>query len=270
MAYEAVERQADYMVARKHGLFLWRKWNSFLPLIFAAEIFFFCSLTALRHSEGHLTKGQAAGVYSLCAMLTIWGVVATLMTNAGWFSSDAVLKTFPGFWIPALPLLVIALGMSSEDARIGMVRIVQWSRPSWFVGLQCVRVLAIGSLVKWHQGLFPPILAKFVAIPDTIYGFSALVMLMLELSEDVEVTKQAYIVWNVLGILAVWPVGCFAISADMPGPLQILRTQFPPNLVVLQLPLALGPLLVVPILLGTNLLVACVYYWEEGKERSVF
>eukprot|EP00469_Lotharella_globosa_P009822 CAMPEP_0167787928 /NCGR_PEP_ID=MMETSP0111_2-20121227/9720_1 /TAXON_ID=91324 /ORGANISM="Lotharella globosa, Strain CCCM811" /LENGTH=260 /DNA_ID=CAMNT_0007679675 /DNA_START=33 /DNA_END=812 /DNA_ORIENTATION=+ len=260
MAYGAVERQ-DYKVARKHGLFLWRKWNSFLPYIFAAEIAFFCALAALRRSEGQLSLGQVTGVYALCATMTVWAIIATLMANKGWFSSDAVLKSFPGFWIPALPLTIVGLGMCFEDVRSGLVRIVQWTHPAYFVGLQCVRILAIESLVKWYQGLFPPILAKFVAIPDTIFGFSAWVMLMLELSEDVTVSRQTYVIWNVLGILAVVPVGCFAISADMPGPLQILWRQFPPNLVVLQLPLALGPLIVIPILLGTNLLVAAVYYW---------
>lgn len=76
-----------------------------------------------------------------------------------------ILKSLPIVWL-VLPMVTVLFLMIPFSLRWNVVmKMVNHCSRTGFVALQAVRILAVGSLIKWKMGLFPAVFALGTASP---------------------------------------------------------------------------------------------------------
>jgi hypothetical protein len=144
------------------------------------------------------------------------------------------------------PLMTVGIQMSLFGLHWDAVmRIVDHTPDKVFVGLQAIRVLAIGSIIiKWRHG---------IAFPDLLFGCSAWCLLLTQ-PEKIDPTRL--LIWNVIvGFLFIVPFGSWAIVLLGMASTRLNASR---NYLVFEYPHDFGsPGVVVPtILLSWNAVVA--------------
>merc|ERR1712217_823716 len=105
------------------------------------------------------------------------------------------LKYLPGFWGTTVPWIIASVLAAIFPGFLSSLIIAVQSTPRLvFVGIQCMRILAVLSIIKARQGLFPPILARTLAWPDLLFGISAWCVLALELF-GIPLTATSFAMW---------------------------------------------------------------------------
>jgi hypothetical protein len=232
----------------KHDL---KKKLSLLPFIFAIEIIFALGVIWTCFSAGVISARDAAFL-TLCPLLQfIWGAAAIYLgSEYQYFARDKMLRSFPMVILPIAPAVIqIAVFMARWDAVSAML---DWLPRSTFVGLHTLRVLAVGSLIKWYWGIFPAAFAGLTALPDFLFGTSA-VWLLTQHSDWMQ-TDAFLFWWNVVGFLIILPFGVFVVQLGM-EPTQFYRSKVSYK-TLFEYPMVLGPIIVVPTLLSWNATVA--------------
>jgi len=253
--------------AKRAPLFSYANWASFLLPIYTLQLYFFVSLVLEHGSDGTIREDHTHLLLMLPALTIIWAVIAILLAHTGVLSADVVMRAFPGFWVPLLPMLSMLPVLAVPQAREGLKRMVIHTYPERFIALQCGRMLALRLHVEYLHGRFPRRLMLWLATPNAFFGMSAcgLYYLQSKASRDVagfeDISLKVLGVWNVVGVLAIVPVASLAISSGRQEDRQAHKVLF-------RLPLALGPTLVLPLFIAYNALVAWVYLtWEYEESR---
>jgi len=187
-----------------------------------------------------------------CALWTAWYFVVRALARRGLLEKHVRLARLPMFWPPVPWVIIAGLAAAWPGFLPALVVAVQSAPRLGLIGMQCIRVLAIMSIIKARQGLFPPVLARLLAWPDLVFGVSAWVVLALHL-RGVALSPGAFAAWNLGGILAIMPVGQLAFSVEALG---LVGVQDPPSEVMLRLPMVWGPTTVVPLMLVLNAITA--------------
>jgi hypothetical protein len=238
---------------------------SLLHFIFAIQTLFTCS--AIYGSfRDQVISFRDACVFALDPLLLIFLMIGCsyLGSSRQFFQRESILQSFPIFWLPAFaaaaPLLIF--GSRPAALKAFLDHLSPWS----LVGLQAIRFLAVGSLIKWYLGVFPWAFACLTAFPDMLFGLSAAYLSMAQPAEWFETDKGLYTflaVWNLLGFSIIAPVGAIVLQLGM------LPTKFyhstVPNAAVFEYPMVLGPAIVVPTLLSWNIIVAM---WALQKRNE--
>mmetsp|Transcript_3345 Transcript_3345/g.8030 ORF Transcript_3345/g.8030 Transcript_3345/m.8030 type:complete len:304 (+) Transcript_3345:60-971(+) len=227
------------------------KYVGFLPLIFTVQMCFFASRAIDGMVSGLITSHGGLAILLACVLWTAWYLVVRALAKRDLIEKYVKLRYLPMFWPPVPWVIVAGLAALAPDFLPSLIAAVGTPRLG-IICMQCIRILAVMSIIKARQGLFPPLLARLLAWPDLIFGISAWLVLGLHLG-GLELSHTAFAAWNLCGILAIIPVGTFSFS--MPA-LGFAEPQSPPVEVMTRLPLVWGPSTVVPLFLVISAIAA--------------
>lgn len=215
-----------------------------IPFLFLAQCLF------VYFVAGRVDAQSTA--YKLIFPLLAWGVLSAILALTGVYDSQAFLSLLPGFWINAVPFVIVAAVMlAAPGTRTDLANIAAQTPHHWFVAIQILRISALGTLVKTVAGEFPEHIELSVGLTDLAFGFSALYV--YRLVKNSKLSADALVMWHLVGILLlVIPAG-MSIQAGLPGPLQTFTTP-PTSEVLFDFPMVLAPSLVVPGFLLLNVL----------------
>jgi hypothetical protein len=203
-------------------------------------------------AAGTVSRPAAWWVGAMLAALAAWGVLSSILAINGAYRSSWFISSWGGTWLPFVPVLLMMIPlMVSSAARQGVVALIDATPPHRLALFQGIRILAVGGLIKAWMGVFSAYFAIYVAIPDVLFGISALFMARMIRRKRVGTGVVA--LWHLLGAFIIVPVGVALIQLGMPGPVRIF-TAMPSILTIFDFPMVLAPTLVVPIFVMLNLL----------------
>jgi hypothetical protein len=128
-----------------------------------------------------------------------------------------------------------------------------------------LRVLAIGGIIKGYTGEFSLFFAKFVGVPDFLYGVATLIAAYL-IYKGVWKEKSAIII-NLIGFIILVPFAIALINVGLPGAMYMIE-ESPSLKTIFEFPMALAPTLVVPIFAMVNLFVALRLIKRQQVENA--
>jgi len=121
------------------------------------------------------------------------------------------------------------------------------------MGFEGLRILAIGGIIKGYTGEFSPFYAKYIGIPDFLYGAMPLIAAVL-IYKGVWKERSAIII-SLIGFTIIFPFGMILINVGLPGAMYMIEEPLSLK-TIFEFPMALAPTLVVPIFVMVNLFVA--------------
>ncbi len=221
---------------------------STVPLLFAVQ------LVAIAYANHRAAKQNSAmqskWIYSVLVMLAVWGVMCTYLAFSGVYQSSGFLNAYPMLWLPIIPFLIISLPLALQPVRDSYRMLIDSTLTTWLVGVHVLRVLALGTIIKAHNGLFSQSFATYVGIPDFIFGLSAILVLWLVIKR--QISDSLLIIWSLVGVLVVIPGASIVAQKGLPG--VFYSTVETPGIETLfEFPMVLAPSLVVPLFLAFNL-----------------
>ncbi len=200
-----------------------------------------------------INKAERNRLIFLVVALLSWGGVSGFLSHEGAYVSEGFLTKAPGYWLPFIPvMIVIVLMLASRTLRDGLRKLVDGTPGHWLTGIHMVRILAVGSLIKASNGLFPEKFAWYVGIPDLVFGISA-VLITLWVGKR-HVGDDVMRAWHFTGAMVVLVPANGFMHLYMQEPLFKALFVFP---------MALAPTLIVPTLVMLNLLVV----WRLMEKR---
>lgn len=234
---------------------------SVIPFLFAV-IFPFLAFTVRRAArQGHLDRSGSRSAYFLLIVLLLWGITSSALALTGIYSSASFLALLPGVWLPLVPL-ILALGgtLIFPRLRSALRSIVDNTPQHWWMYFQALRILALGTIIKAAQGVFPAYFAFPVGIPDMLFGISALLLGFA--AHRRPLSNRLLMVWNLIGIVIILPASPL-MQMGLPGPLQFFVSE-PTAERLLDFPMVLAPSLIVPMFILLNTLIA----WRLFETRQ--
>jgi hypothetical protein len=226
-----------------------------VPLLVAISLCAAVASGRRAHSHGAISTSEVRACSLLLAVLCAWIVASSTLAVSGAYLNELVLKALPlllGFLVP-LSIVAAALWFG-PGLRSAILAIIDSLPVSWLVGVQAIRITAIGTIIKYLDGDLPGHFILPVGVPDFAVGLTALPMAWWA-SRNLANAKPILIAWNVVGASVFLSAGIL-MHASMPGPVQLF-TSGPTTHALFEFPLALVPTFLVPCFVGTHL--ACLW-----------
>ena len=220
-------------------------------LIFIIFGFLLFLIERLRRAD-RLNKSQHVWLVVLVVVLLAWGAASGYWSSRSIYVSPDFLAMAPGYWLPFVPVVIaVTLVMIAPALRQGLRILVDNTTVRWFTGIHQLRVLALGSIIKASNGLFPEKFAWYVGIPDMLFGLSAIWLTVVVLRRR-RVSDRSLLLWNLSGAMVILVPAFGFMHIYMQEPLFSALFVFP---------MALAPTFIVPVFVMLNLLV--VWRWSE-------
>jgi hypothetical protein len=143
--------------------------------------------------------------------------------------------------------------MVSKSLRQGIDQVVDQTPLYLIMGFEGLRILAIGGIYKGYIGEFSAFYAKYIGIPDFLYGVTTLIAAVL-IYRGIWKERSAIII-NLIGFIIIVPFGMILINVGLPGAMFMIE-ESPSLKTIFEFPMALAPTLVVPLFVIVNLFVA--------------
>lgn len=227
---------------------------SMLPILYLIQFVAIYTATRKTYDSGQISASQNKQIILILATLTLWGGLSTYLGMSGYYQSESFLSSLPGFWITQIAVLIVVIPwLVSKTLRQGIDAIIDQTPLHLIMAFEGLRILAIGGIIKGFRGEFAPFYAKFVGIPDFLYGVMTLIAAVL-IYKGVWKEKSAIII-NLIGFLIIVPFGMVLINVGLPGAMYMIE-ESPSLATIFEFPMALAPTLVVPIFVMVNLFVA--------------
>ncbi|MBT3017866.1 MAG: hypothetical protein KME63_19150 [Candidatus Thiodiazotropha sp. (ex Clathrolucina costata)] len=189
----------------------------------------------------------------LIGVILMWGMFIGYQSSVGRFGSEPFYNLMPGYWMPYVPVVVaLSMMLSLAPLRDGLRVLVDETPVHWLSGIHILRILALGTLLKASNDLFPQMFAWFVGGPDLLFGVSAIIVTLLARSG--RLSNRFILYWHLAGALAIVLPVAGLMHLFMVEPLFAELFMFP---------MVMAPALIVPTLVLLNLLVAWRFY-EQG------
>jgi hypothetical protein len=219
---------------------------STLPVLVAALFGGLWFLLGRLARTGVLPRREAAWLYALLLALLAWGGLNASLAGTGRYGGEAFFALLPGYWMPYVPVVLGVTGaLLVRPLRAGLSTLVAQTPAHWLTGVHAVRILALGSLIKAHMGVFPERFALYVAIPDLLFGLSALPVTAW--ARRGSLARPALLAWHL--------TGAAVIVVPVAGLMHVFMAE-PRFDALFAFPMVLAPTLAVPTLVMLNLLVA--------------
>lgn len=226
---------------------------STLPILIVAIFVFLWFLSSRVHRLGAINGSQQNWLVALLSILLVWGGFVGYQSSSGAFATEDFLSLLPGYWLPYVPVVLsISLILLVTPLRFGLRRLVDATPHHWLTGIHCLRILALGTLIKASMGLFPEKFAWFVGGVDLLFGLSAIAVTLLV--HRGRLTDGFLLVWHLIGALVIVVPVAGLMHVFMQEALFSKLFVFP---------MVLAPALVVPSFVMLNLLVA----WRLLEKR---
>lgn len=227
---------------------------SMIPLLYLAQVVAINRATQNTYDAGQINLSQRKQVGFILVVLTLWGGLSTYLGMSGYYQSDGFLSSLPGLWITQIPVLIVMIPwIISKALRQGIDEIIDKTPLYLIMSFEGLRILAIGGIIKSYTGEFSLFFAKFIGVPDFLYGVTTLIAAVL-IYKGVLKEKSAIII-NMIGFIIVAPLAMTLINMGLPGAMYMIE-ESPDLKTIFELPMALAPTLVVPIFAIVNLFVA--------------
>jgi hypothetical protein len=225
-----------------------------LPILYLIQFVAIYTATRKTYNSGQISASQNKQIILILAALTFWGGLSTYLGMSGYYQSEGFLSSLPGFWITQIPVLIVVIPwLVSKNLRQGIDAIIDRTPLYLIMAFEGLRILAIGGIIKGFRGEFSPFYAKFIGIPDFLYGVMTLIAAVL-IFKGIWKEKSAIII-NLIGFLIIVPFGTVLINVGLPGAMYMVE-ESPSLKTIFEFPMALAPTLVVPIFVMVNLFVA--------------
>ncbi len=225
-----------------------------IPFLYLMQVIAIHGAARNTYEQNQITQRQYNKIIYILVALTLWGCISVYLGMNGYYQNEGFLSSLPGFWITQAPVLIVALPwMFSKTLRKGIDRIIDYTSLHTIMLFEGLRVLAIGGIIKGYMIEFSPFYAKFIGIPDFIYGITTLIAAVL-IYKGIWKEKQAVVI-NLIGFLIIVPFGMILINVGLPGAMFMIE-ESPSLKTIFELPMALAPTLVVPVFVMVNLFVA--------------
>ena len=221
---------------------------SIIPALAAGLLLFWIFVSIRTIKLGKVRRYYAIMIPIWLSLLVTWGFYSKELADTGVYDSKAFLDTMPMLWIPLVPVAITGMMLILPSFRLAVVAIIS-SHQTAFIWLQALRVLAVGTLVKVYLGVFPVSFALAVAIPDMLFGLSAIVVARKSMHGSL--TPKCLFKWNILGLLAVLPAAPLIGQMALPGSMYYF-TSLPDGRALFDYPMVIAPSLIVPFFLIMN------------------
>ena len=211
------------------------------------------------------TAGGPATAWTLVPVLVAlfaWGILSGWFAVTGVYDDTSVLASFPGFWLPLVPIIIVVAFLAIPAVRRAILTTVDSVPAYWLTGIHILRIAALGTLVKTALGEFPLQVELAIGLTDLAYGLSAL--WITRLAAGGRISEDALVVWHLVGVALIVVPGMITIQYSLPGPMQVFDGAQSAE-VMLDYPMVLGPSLVVPVFLMFNLLGALAAYRQARR-----
>ena len=206
-------------------------------------------------SLGAISTSEVRACSILLTVLCAWIVASSTLAVSGVYLNDRALKALPLLCGFLVPVSIVAGAMWFNPVlRLGILAVVESLPLSWLIGVQAIRITAIGTIIKYLDGDLPGHFILPVGVPDFVVGLTALPMAWWA-SRNLSRAKTSLIVWNLVGASIFLSAGIL-MHVSMPGPVQFF-TSGPTTHTLFEFPLALVPTFLVPCFVGTHL--ACLW-----------
>jgi len=236
---------------------------SITAILLAIELGFVFVL-ARRSSRLPQSGIRAASIYVYLLWVTMYGIVSSILGAQGVYVSEELLKSLPGFWLPAVAVLVCVLPVIFfKNVRNGMREIVDTTPLHWFAYFHALRIGALGGAYKTFIGEFPDSFEYIVGYPDILFGISAL-WIGRKIRRG-EVSEKAFMIWNLIGFFIIIPSALVVLQLGLPGPVQVF-TSLPDARAVFTYPMSIAPMIGVPLFVLINFGVAW-RLWERRRSQ---
>ena len=182
--------------------------------------------------------------------LALWVLASSALGLAGVYLHPVALNFLPllaGFLVPTL--FVVALLWQYRSFHSAVRSLILSVPLSWLLGVHCLRITALGSILKYLDGELPAHFILPVAVPDFLVGLSAL-PLALWVSPEKPLGRWFLTAWNLAGSLVFVYAG-LALHFSVSGPLQLF-TSGPTTESIFRFPLVLVPTFLVPFFVGLH------------------
>ena len=199
-------------------------------------------------SAGDLSLGYLASVLGWNLAILSWLVFVIHSGNKGFFA-----KHTSRFSNLVGVTLVVAFSSAGffvlEPAREGLLDAVSTTSNLQLVSIHILRLLAIGTLVKYFQGQLPLHFVILGTLPDFVFAVSAVIVVILLTSGPL--TPNFLIFWHIAGLTAFLGAG-ISMFFSVPSPIRIYKTR-PDTSIVFQFPMLLAPNFTVPLFMLAHL-----------------
>lgn len=228
-----------------------------LPLLIAVVFGFLWFLVSRLHRAGILNSNQRNQMALLIGVILMWGMFIGYQSSVGRFSSEPFYNLMPGYWMPYVPVVVaVSMMLLLAPLRDGLRILVDKTPAHWLSGIHILRILALGTLLKASNDLFPQMFAWFVGGPDLLFGVSAIIVTLLARSG--RLSDRFILFWHL--------VGAFAIVLPVAGLMHLFMAEAM-FAELFMFPMVMAPALIVPTLVLLNLLVAWRFYEQGALNR---
>ncbi len=184
----------------------------------------------------------------------VWTVVFWIMAMViwlGWVMSAGKRGFFLKHtqWLSNLVGVVIVVGFAAvlfgivSVAREGLIRAAQGTTDLQLVSIHVLRLLAIGTVIKYMQGQLPRHFVLLGSLPDFLFGMSAVVVTSLAAQGLLD--QDFLFMWHNLGF-ALFAGAGVSMFFTMPSPLRLFQNK-PDASIVFQFPMLLAPNFTVPL-----------------------
>ena len=188
-------------------------------------------------------------------MLCAWIVASSILAASGVYLDERAIRVLPLLCGFLVPISIVAAALRVDPVlRSGVLSILESLPLSRLIGVQAIRITAIGTILKYLDGDLPGHFILPVGVPDFAVGLTALPMAWWATANPAG-ARPSLIVWNLLGASIFLPAGVL-MHVSMPGPVQFF-TSGPTTHTLFEFPLALVPTFLVPCFVGTHL--ACLW-----------
>jgi hypothetical protein len=228
---------------------------SSLPLLIAVLFGFLWFLVRRLRQKGGLSSAQRNQLTLLIATLLVWGLFVGYLASERRYNGDS-LNLLQGYWIPCVPVVfAVTMTLFLAPLRDGLRVLVDETPAHWLSGIHTIRILALVTLIKASNDLFPQLFAWFVGGTDMLLGLSAVLVTLL--ARAGKLTDGILLFWHLAGAVV--------IVLSVAGPMYLFTEEFQ-FAVLFEFPMVMASALVVPTLLMLNMIVAW-RLWENRKSR---
>lgn len=226
-----------------------------VPFLVATAL---CALVASgrrARSLGTISTSEVRACSILLAVLCAWIVASSTLAISRVYLDERALRVLPLLCGFLVPVSIVAAALRFDPMlRSGVLSIVESLPLSWLIGVQAIRITAIGTIIKYLNGDLPGHFILPVGVPDFAVGLTALPMAWWA-SRNPASARSSLIVWNLIGASIFLSAGIL-MHVSMPGPVQLF-TSGPTTQTLFEFPLVLVPTFLVPCFVGLHL--ACLW-----------
>ena len=207
-----------------------------------------------------LSAGQFSTLYFKViifwvVMLLVWAVlVANLGLRGVYLKHTKYFSNLIGFIF--VLLFTAALFVFVPAVREGVAFAVKYIPDTHLAGIHILRLLAMGTIIKYFQRELPLHFLTLGSLPDFIFALSA-VFITLLVGEGV-VSEDYLRLWHIMGCVVFLGAG-LSMFFSMPSFLRITHTK-PDTTIVFEFPMLMAPNFTVPLFIVAHA-IALVKLW---------